>query len=246
MRKWQTVAAYSCVHAPFQCPRGRRWLAAQLAEIKPDYLVDLGDRMDADAASRHGDSEYGHDLEDEYREAAEYAREMRESAGVSDGKAVWCLGNHDENIQAKGRIDRKVRRLLDWNRFDPEFRRWRQIPYRFRADGCFQLGQVIFTHGCTVRQHLEAVQWVNLTGGHGNRLVVMGHTHRPHGPSQCMRSQNIGLPVWHANAGTMRQDADWSLRMDTSRWGPGLIVVRLRPGRACQPGRNWECELRQP
>jgi predicted MPP superfamily phosphohydrolase len=242
------AAAFSCVHAPFFDKEAQRWLNQKVSGLKLDYLICLGDLLEADAASVHpGESE--HSLEHEYQSAAGFLTGAREAADNDRCQFIWLLGNHDANIQKRDprRVPKPLRSLLDWNKHNAEFAKWRQIPYLKGREGCFELGQTIFTHGFdagAASDENEAIQFNNYCGGHGHRLVVRGHTHRPRVVTQAMRTRTIPLPLWYCNAGTMGPlKPDYMERKDTSQWGSALVVVETKMGRACQPARNWDAQV---
>lgn len=230
-------------HCPGHSPKALRWACQRICDYKPDYLIVGGDVFEADAASRFN-NEKDYDLLHEYQIAAGWLDAV---ADAGPGCAlVWCLGNHDHNIKSKGRIDRRVRRAVDWNesKYGSAFGRWRQIPYDFSARGTFQLGQVLFWHGFDGAEDSNAIRINNACGGYGNRLVIGGHTHKPHGPTQITKSKTIPLPLWFANGGTLGPTRpDWTTRQDTSLWAPAVVKVELQMGRACQPGLNWDCDV---
>lgn len=241
-RKTVRAAVVSDSHCPDQDEKAVGWAVRQIADFKPDYLIFGGDLFEADAASRfHNEKKY--DLLAEYKAGSKLMDRLA-SLGVEN--LVWCLGNHDANLAAVGRIDKRIRDVVHWNRSEwrQSFLKWRQIPYDFSARGCLQLGQVIFWHGHDGAEDLNAIRINNATGGHGNRLVVGGHTHKPHGSTQVMKSKSVPLPLWCANSGTIGpRRPDWTTRQDTSLWRPAVVKVELQMWRACQPGRNWDCEV---
>lgn len=230
-------------HCPGHCPKALKWACSRIADFKPDYVIVGGDVFEADAASRFY-NEQPYDLLTEYETAARWLDTVAEAGAGAD--LVWNLGNHDHNIQAKGRIDRRVRRAVDWNesKYGESFRKWRQIPFDFSARGVFQLGQVMFWHGHDGAEDLNAVRINNACGGYGHRLLVGGHVHVPRPPTQAERTKRIPLPLWYANGGTLGPiRPEWTVRQDTSLWAPAVVKVELQMGRACQPGKNWDCEV---
>jgi len=233
-------------HAPFTDPQALRWAARLVRTRRPHYLFCLGDLFEAHHASVHPD-EHDHDALDEYRAGARILDTLRRAAPARC-RCVWLLGNHDDNIQRNDsrRVPRHLRRAVHWNnsRFAESFLRWRQVPYIKSAEGCFQLGQVIFTHGFSLRPELEAVQFANYTGGYGNRLVVSGHTHAPLAPTQARRTLRIPLPLWHANPGTLADmnALSYADRSDRSVWGTGLVYVECDPHGLGGAGCRWHAE----
>ena len=244
MRRKSVRAVYvSDTHCPDQDAKAVSWAAGKIAEFKPNYLIFGGDLFEADAASRFY-NEQKYDILAEYEAGAKV---MNLLAGAApDAKLVWTLGNHDHNLTAAGRIDKRVRDAVHWNRSEwgESFRRWQQVPYDFSAKGVLQLGQVILWHGHDGSEDLNAIRISNACGGFGHRLVVGGHTHTPAGPRAAERTRRIPLPLWYANAGTLGPlRPDWTTRQDTSRWGAAIVRIELTMGRACQPAKNWACEV---
>lgn len=243
-------AAFSCLHCPFQDPVAISKLVHTLEEFRPNCVVLLGDLFEAASASVHRPEEVG-DLRDEYRVAAGILEELRGAVGAK-ARLVWCLGNHDDNLQVKDvrRIPKHLRSLVHWNtsEWKSEFLRWEQLPYIKDRTGCFELGQVIFYHGFMAGVNageLEGIQMANNCGGHAHRLMVSGHTHRPVPVTQIMFTQTTPLPFWYANAGTLGPiKPDYMLRKNSAGWGPAVVLgeaVLGRPSRMRQ-GPQWSAE----
>lgn len=229
--KIESFMACSCIHVPFQNDASVDWMIGRLSDLKPNVFVFLGDLFDAGAVSVHP-NEYMHSLENEFEAGAKiFSRIMKASPKT---EFVWCLGNHDDNIRSPDprRSSRQIRSLLDWNNhgeFGRVFREWKQIPYRKDSNGVFKLGQVCFYHGFDAggnSDELESIQMSMLTGGQAWRLFIRGHTHRPTANiMQCKRTQNVVLPWFYANAGTLGpKTPSWMFRRDSSQWKAALVV----------------------
>jgi predicted phosphodiesterase len=247
-RRHVTFAAFSCTHCPLHSEQAHAALLAVLRDVQPEYVIHLGDLFEASHASVHPD-EHEHDALDEYQSAAAYLDTIIDA--TPGAQRVWCLGNHDDNIQRRDarRVPAKYRRAVHWSNspWKESFAVWRQVPYVKDPRGFYQLGQVIFSHGFDAgasSDELEAIQLANLAGGFAHTLVIRGHTHRPEQPTQCRRTKRIPLPFWYANAGTLCdiERMDYAARVDTSAWGAAVVVGTTRIGRACQPARNWRAE----
>ena len=99
--KVQRLIAFGCLHSPFTKQSYIDWLISEIAILKPNIVVNLGDLLDATSASVHSDSsEYEHDVYDEYMMASNILRSIRSVCGPKT-KLVWTLGNHDDNYQKK-------------------------------------------------------------------------------------------------------------------------------------------------
>lgn len=237
------VVAFSCVHAPFTRKDAWAWLLQIIRTEKPQVVVNLGDWLEADAASVHPD-EHEHSLIDEYRFAASQSEQIRKAAPKA--KLVWLLGNHDDNLQIKDarRIPRKVREAAHWNNsaWGEEFKRWKQISYEKSKYGCHHEGPITFYHGYDCGQNTdqrEAIEFAGMTGWQPGRLFVRGHTHRPVRVSQCLLNQNTPLPWWYANVGTLGPlKPQYAKRRNTMRWGAGCLVATV-------DGWKWTAEVRE-
>jgi hypothetical protein len=161
------------------------------------------------------------------------------------------MGNHDDNLKSQDprRIPRALRAVADFMHAEPfaaEARRWHWTPYVKGKRGCVEIGPVVATHGFDVGQNsdeLEALQFMNATGGAPHRLFIRGHTHRPVPPTQCRRTKSIPLPWWYANAGTCGPlEPGWMSRRDTSQWGSAIIVVDVLERQRVR-GRAWDARL---
>ena len=234
------LAVFGCRHAPFG-PRGP-WetMLDEIAEFKPTQVINLGDWLEAGAASVHP-NEYQHTLRDEYAAAAQDSREIRRVAPKA--KLVWLLGNHDDNLQSGDprRIPAPLRSSVHWNEdrdFGDEFRRWTQIPYVNGLDGVYQVGSVLIMHGWKAGRTSDRDE--GLAAAHDaevwHGLSVRAHTHRPVPPTPVEWGAK---PLdWHyANVGTMGPlKPDYMKRLDSRAWGHGLLLIECG-------NDGWEAEL---
>ena len=255
-RKDARWAVISCTHVPYQSERALERLLQELAKASDEkpltHFVHLGDLIDAEAASVHRDDPSRHTLYDEYCQASDVLRRIRRVL-PKDCTLILHDGNHDDNVQKQDsrRIDCQVRPMCDPRKLTAtkdEFLLWKNIPYRTGADGCFQLGPVIFAHGWSAAANsdeLEALQLAYACGGHAWRIIIRGHTHRPARPTQCRRTARALLPWWYANVGHTAFDerAAYTYRFDVEQWGRGMILGECRLGRHHYSGKEWEAEL---
>ena len=253
MANLSKFAAVSCIHVPHADEKTKEWLLSQIKGRGLTHFVILGDLLDAAAASVHPD-EVLHVLEDEYRQASEYIREIRQALPKSC-KLIWCLGNHDDNVLTNDarRIPRNLRSLVHWNRhpeYGEEFRRWKQVPYVKSKSGTYTLGQVVFYHGFDCAQNsdeLEGLQMNYMTGGHAWRLTVRGHTHRPVHVTQARRSSKVLLPHYYANVGSIglgNAQPGYMKRKDVTQWGAGVLLGECKIGKNHRfRSKEWDAEL---
>jgi predicted phosphodiesterase len=210
----KSFLAFSCTHCPHQDETAIAWLLGQIADRKPDVIVHLGDLVEGDAGSRWND-EAVHTLLDEYAVANELLKSVRKVAPKSTGLVI-LQGNHDANILAKGRIDPRVRQLLDMRKNIDELQHWNtKAEYEYdRKRGCFRLGQVCFCHGfdCSAA---------------GIRRATM----------------TTPLPWWVANAGCLRDlKPDFVKRLNTQMWSQAVVVGESELIKSPRSQRCWDAE----
>lgn len=249
--------AFSCRHHPLCDESALDWVIRQIEELKPHYIIDLGDRYEADSASRWP-SEYDWELEDEYRSCNEADRSIRRAAGPQ-ARLVFLPGNHDDNLLALGRLPRGLRGLCDWSRpqasrtgdavNDELLGHWR-VPTSYtdcRRAGVFRLGQVSFAHGYAHGESSDRDQAVRFGTPYG--LNITGHTHRPVPVTQVSITKKVAVPYWYANAGCLRDlKPQYVQRQNTDRWGHACVVgecdLRAGPAKSPRLSRRWEAETR--
>ncbi len=238
--------AFGCVHAPLHDPEAIDWLIGQIKEEKPDYIIHLGDGFEADSASRWP-SEYNFTLADEFIEHDKILLRIRKASPKS--KKVFIEGNHDNNLIALNRIDKKLRGLCDYriHQLNKELVAHWEMPTIYnncRRRGVWRLGEVAFAHGyaCGVKGgENEACRMANEYG-----LYVRAHTHRPtNGVVRAMKTGKIPLRYWYANAGTLRGlDPDYMKRNSKELWGQACVVGQCQPIKSPRREKTWEAEVR--
>ena len=240
----KTWLAFSCTHCPYQDEEAIAWLLEQIAGYRPDVLVHLGDGHEAEAASRWND-EAMHKLLDEYESHNDLLARLRKAA-PKRARLVFCEGNHDANIGAKDRLDKRIRELVDYRRHEPELRHWKIIPYINDGNsGAYRLGQVTFTHGFGVSRSAVRADQLTFTREFG--LFVHGHTHRPTSPGPAERLLWGEYPInrWRVNPGCMRDlKPEYMRRRSTQRWGQGCIVGTAAPLKSPRARPEWTSETR--
>ncbi|MAB57543.1 MAG: hypothetical protein CL524_08335 [Aequorivita sp.] len=244
--------AFSCTHCPYQSEDAIDNLIKEIKGRKITHALHLGDVIEGKASSQWKDDPTQHSLHDEYLCASDMLKRIRKAL-PSDCELVAMDGNHDDNVQKAGRIQHDLRSLLDPRNLDgikDEFKRWKHVPYRHGKIGTYRLGNVIFTHGFSTNDEMEAIQLAqDCHGMLANQLVVRGHTHRPVPPTQCKKSQRVKLPLWYANAGYMAfgdgaKRAPYTYRFSISAWKHGAIFGECQLGRVGRMGRDsWNAEL---
>lgn len=216
------------------------WALDLIRDFKPDYLVNGGDTLDSDAASRWN-PESPMSLEDEYRIADRITIKLAEAA--PNAKKVFLEGNHEHNILAQHRIPKPLRSLCDYRKHIPSLKDWTRLPYIYDERGVFRLGQVSFFHGYAAGNLSDRTQAVVLGVPYG--LTVCGHTHRPVPVTQVQLTQGLPLPYWYANAGTLGPlKPEYMTRQRTDQWGAAVVLGECLMGRAHRPSPEWEAEVR--
>lgn len=220
--------AYSCTHHPLQDEEAIGFLLSQIEDHKPDFVVNLGDIFEAQAASRWP-KEYTWALKYEFEVANNYLNKVRMTAEAvnPDVECVWLPGNHDDNIQSLNRIASDLRGLCNPMDHVAELRnKFWKVPTRYVHDrelGCYRLGQVTFAHGFEHSVNSDESQAIKLGIPYG--LFVSGHTHRPVVVTRARKTQKVPLPYWYANPGCMRTMCpEYVQRMDHSQWGQAVVI----------------------
>jgi hypothetical protein len=244
------IAVVGDTHCPFVEQLVLEWACREIKAFKPTVIVMNGDLIEAAHASVHP-NEYDHDAVDEFASAAKTLNKLKK-AGTYKGvvpRLIRTDGNHCDNPKQEDprRVPKSLRRAVDpTNNKDHHkaFDEWQMVPYEFTAKGAIQFGQVFVFHDFDGAWDTNAIRMNNILGGYSHRLAVSGHRHRVFGPDQVMRTKSIPLPLWGASPGTLGPlKPKWTSRQDTSHWGHGLCLIEAKMGRACQPGRNWSCEV---
>ena len=247
-------AAISCTHAPLTDMDALEWACTRLSQIKPDVLVHLGDLHEMASASKWP-SEYDWTLADEYRFANQVLAKLRKASGAE--RCVFLPGNHDDNLYQVGRVKAELRGLVSWREPQYETGEWLNkelltewdisAKYEYcRRNGVFRIGQVTFGHGFEAAQNADEFHSINLGCPYG--LYIGGHTHRPCGVTQAMRTQAVPLPYWYCNAGTLGPlKPPYMARKRTQKWGQGLVWGKADPN--CGPAKSlrmtpkWTAEV---
>lgn len=239
--------AFGCSHAPRHDWAAIDFVRDQILDHKPDLVIHLGDLLEADAAARF-DNEESWELEDEYREGDAILEYIGRAAGSA--RKVFIPGNHDYNIEATGRIPKKLRSLAAYRRNlktlamnGGEWYHGAEYLYD-RARGVYRIGQVTFAHGYEAGVQADRNQAITLGVPQG--LLVSVHTHRPKQVQQAMMNASTPLPYWFANAGTTRDIVDVAY-MDRKRrlmWGQACVVGEASPNSGLAYGPEWSAETR--
>ena len=216
--------AFGCTHCPYEDEEAINWLIKNIQEYKPDYVVHLGDLFEAASASKW-DNEENFTLADEFVAANKMLENIRKNSGKA--KCVLTTGNHDQNIIAINRIDKKLRGLCDWRKEGnmPELYNHWNIPCKYEYDkntGVFRIGQVCLSHGYEANTSADEMHSILLGVPYG--LYIGAHTHKLLPVTQATRTKAVKLPYWFANAGCMRNlNPEWCNRKRTFQWAQGLV-----------------------
>jgi predicted phosphodiesterase len=238
MSDWLKVVAFSCTHHPLADEDTTKWRLSEIKQFKPDVVVNLGDWMDADAASRWP-NEHQWTLADEYRAVASDAIAVRSAA--PSAKLVWLHGNHDDNLTSPNRIPIKLRDVCSWKNdkgLAQVLKGWTIIPYTHRS--YYRIGQVTFQHGAQTNVNADRDQ--SLLYGVENGLWVGGHTHRPQQITRVVLPGKIPLNRYFCNVGC---GMDWEKmeyvrRSNIATWGHGIVKLLVNPRRSAFASVQWE------
>lgn len=240
--KDKTFLAFSCTHCPLQDEEAVSWMLDRIAVMRPDYVLHLGDGHEADAASRFP-SEFDHDLPMEFKAHNDLLKRVR--LAHEPATRIFIEGNHDANLMAWNRVNRKLRGLCNYRDHEPELQHWVMGPdYEYSPRGVVRLGQITFGHGFAT--HGRGDETMSLELGIPYGLWIGGHTHRPLPPTQAMKTIKTPLPYWYANAGCMRDlKPHFVKRSSTIAWGQAVVVGTFRElehEKMIPMERQWEAE----
>ena len=113
----KTAIVYTCSHANPEVPNDRfDWLGSLIYDIRPDYVVDLGDAADMDSLNSYDTSSpkavvaksYESDIKI-YRDAQERLRYKFKKAKIKRPRYIGFEGNHEHRIKLAVERDPKVR-----------------------------------------------------------------------------------------------------------------------------------------
>ena len=260
-KKW---VAFSCPHAPLQDKDALAVVAERIREFAPDYVICLGDLHEMDSASRWP-SEYDWKIEDEYWEANENVlKPLRLANRNKEAEYLLLPGNHDDNLFETGRVNPKLRNLLDWTlpqyarragktvQVNSEFLTHWRTPCEYsynRKAGTFRIGATVFAHGYEAGAASDVAQSITLGWPYG--LFVSGHTHRPTPgePRQAMKTAALPLDRWYLNAGCTRSmECGYMKRKRQQMWGHAVCYGWSMPINSPRFSRSWDayCELISP
>lgn len=167
-----------------------------------------------------------------------------------DAETVLLFGNHDWRLYEDGRIPKEYRDLLDPLKHIRGLDKWKTVPYDLSLSGSYQVGKVLVNHGVAAGKIGNKRESVLLGSHISYGLVVRGHDHTPLPVTEIMMTPNssVSLKLFMANTGTLVQmdpAPKWTNRIDTSDWGPGILLFEcVADDRGI--GKNWEAELLTP
>jgi predicted phosphodiesterase len=188
------LIALGDTHMPFQNRRAIDWAIQQIRELKPAYVVQMGDLLDQYGFSKHTTNPNLMSPQEELLKGLKYARQMwsdiRDASPKS--KCIQISGNHDARLRK--RVAEKMPELqgiIDLDLFEfPGVRCENNDREYIRLVLPESKTPVILTHG-----------WYTRTGAHMayfNESVIFGHLHRP---SILYEPRGKGKPLFELNCG---------------------------------------------
>jgi predicted phosphodiesterase len=223
--KW---LAFGCTHAPITDEKYWLWLLKQIDDYQPDFLIHLGDALEATGASRWEVKENQNPcVLHEFHVFEEQVKNLNTVAPKA--KKVFIYGNHDSNLLHEERVPKGMRKMVQhyWSEIqDGVMKDWHFPCHTYAHDQFYRLGQITFQHGgntgtAHTDNHLftQAVEY-----GVPNGLHVSAHTHAPVAPKQA-RLGGSWLPYMVANVGTGMdwKQANYMERASKAQWGRALV-----------------------
>lgn len=223
--KW---LAFGCTHAPITDEKYWLWLINQIDEFRPDFLIHLGDALEATGASRWEVKENQDPcILNEFVVFSEQVKNLNLIAPKA--KKIFLYGNHDSNLLHEERVPKGMRKLVQhyWSEIqDGVMKDWVFPCAKYGHRQYFRLGQITFQHGgntgkARTNSHLykQAIAY-----GVPNGLHVSAHTHAPIEVEQ-MQWLDQPSPYWIANVGTGMdwEKAGYMERASQELWGGALV-----------------------
>jgi predicted phosphodiesterase len=190
---WQKFLCVSCTHGAEADPRALDAMLRLREAWKPDFVLHLGDAIDARAlrsgARKDSDSaDHGADLADDLMQGLAFLRELKPD--------VYLFGNHESRLTELAHSPNAVLSYAAssvLSRIEDEMGKinCRIIPYAgVHKSGMFMLGDTGFTHGAMY--NVSAARDTAEMVGHS---VVMGHTHRVAMESARIHNRAVGYNI---------------------------------------------------
>lgn len=190
---WQKFLACTCTHGSEADPRALDAILRLREAWKPDFVLHLGDAIDARAlrsgARKDSDSaDHGADLADDLMQGLSFLRELKPD--------VYLFGNHEARLTELAHSPNAVLSYAAssvLSRIDEEMAKidCHTIPYHgVHRKGIYMLGDTGFTHGAVY--NVSAARDTAEIVGHS---IVMGHTHRVAMESARIHARAIGYNI---------------------------------------------------
>ena len=249
IKRWATI---SDIHYQYQDDEAIEWALDKCSRHKPDYFILNGDAIDGEGASRWP-KEKCHTLGEEYDSLKKLLKTV-ERQMPKDCTLVYMMGNHEDNITGRLRIDPALRDLCAMEKHIPQLtdKSWIVKPYDRRPDkGSYRVGQVTFVHGHETHASSAGTRTAILAGKPWG-LVCYGHTHKPtEGVIQVAIQQNkeqkiLPIPWWYANSGCLMNlddPIDYIKRKRFDLWGQACIIGDAMELKSPREGRYWDAEV---
>ena len=211
----KTALILSDIHYPFQHKPSIRIAKKICRDLKPDYVVYLGDCFDASGISKYSDTTLEKGIDDTIKEIHGFKKLHEEfKLCAPRAKFYWTLGNHDgKRITV---LLSKLRAKEDWSRLDycereMNLRRiFKDITF-CDYNEYIKIGKLRFAHGeyCndnSTKSH--AVAWSgNLCYGHTHTYQSYTLKQKGDYPSQAL---TLGCLCTHKPEYMMNQSHGWS------------------------------------
>ena len=226
------VMAIGCLHDPIMYEPYRQWMLKHIHDYQPDFLVNLGDAIEANGASRWELKENQDPcILKEFHAFETTIRQLNEASPKA--KKIFLYGNHDSNLLHAERVHKSSRKLVQhyWSMIqDGVMKDWHFPCDRYGHDQYFRLGQVTFQHGANTGNSPRLDHLVSQAVEYGVPfgLHISAHTHAPVPVTQAELSKCY-LPYWVANVGTGMdwEKAGYMERASKHKWGRGLVRATI-------------------
>jgi hypothetical protein len=213
--------------APEQNLRRFRWLARQVADLKPDAVIQMGDWYSLDSLCRHSmlvdrsQERLRDDLEAGGEAVDIFEEELTKEAGVWRPARTMTLGNHDDRASALANDQPWLEGILNIGEAH-EARGWTVVPFLepYRFAGCrFQHyvtaegGRAPLAGKYHSRRVLERTKFETTFVGHSHRLDIR------------VESDHRGRRAWGVVAGCFLEHDEPYAREDNREWFRGNLEL---------------------
>ena len=188
----KTVVVWSCAHASPEIPNDRfDWLGEFLYDIRPDYVVDLGDQNDMKSLNSYDNARpdrivsqnYENDI-DHGLDAQERIRHKFKKNKVKRPRYYGIQGNHEERIRTAVSLDPRIegsRVGVSFKHLQTDYFYDEYHPYEYSAPAIAEYDGVLYSHFITqgnTKNGIGGIHQPYTLINKTHQSIFVGHTHK--------------------------------------------------------------------